>query len=461
MLEIFDSFTGEKLPFTPIVKGQVGMYVCGITTYDYCHLGHARMLTAFDMVSRYLRSLGYRVTYVRNITDIEDKIIVRAQEKNESFQSLTNRFIEEMHADCDTLRILPPEHEPRATEHIPGMIDIIQELIAKNLAYVGANGDVYFSVEAYSPYGELSGNRPEALRAGTRVEVDEAKRDPLDFVLWKGMKSGEPSWPSPWGPGRPGWHIECSVMSMHFLGPHFDIHGGGRDLIFPHHECEIAQSRGATEAAFANIWMHNGLVRMDEEKMSKSLGNFLTIRDVLSRYPGEMVRYYFLTGHYRGPLNYSDEGMGQARQALTRLYMALRDLPAELDATVDAAWLQRFREAMNDDFNTPKALSVLHDCATEINKLHSKSPQRAAKLGATLRHIGNILGLLCDDPVSFLQTRDKGALSTQDIDKLIKERQAARANREFSEADRIRDHLLAKGVILEDTGEVTRWRRSD
>ena len=460
MLEIFNSFIGEKRPLTPIVEGQVGMYVCGITTYDYCHLGHARMLTAFDMVSRYLRSLGYRVTYVRNITDIDDKIIARAQEKNESFESLTNHFIEEMHTDCNALRILPPEHEPRATEHIPRMIEIIQKLIAKTLAYVGANGDVYFSVKAYSPYGDLSGNRPEALRAGTRVEVDETKRDPLDFVLWKGMKPGEPSWPSPWGPGRPGWHIECSAMSMHFLGPYFDIHGGGRDLIFPHHECEIAQSQGATEAAFANIWMHNGLVRMDEEKMSKSLGNFLTIRDVLSRYPGEVVRYYFLTGHYRGPLNYSDEGMGQARQALTRLYTALRDLP-ELDATVDVAWLERFREAMNDDFNTPRALSVLHDCATEINKLHSKSPERAVELGTTLRHVGNTLGLLCDDPASFLQARDQGALSTQDIDKLIKERQAARAKREFSEADRIRDYLLVRGVILEDAGEVTRWRHSN
>ncbi|MEM7252124.1 MAG: cysteine--tRNA ligase [Pseudomonadota bacterium] len=459
MLEIFNTLTGEKAPFKPIQAGRVGMYVCGVTVYDYCHLGHARMLVVFDMVSRYLRSLDLEVTYVRNITDIEDKIIARARENGEPEEALTERFIAAMNEDCAALGILPPDVEPRATEFVGEMIAITESLIEKGLAYVGDNQDVYFSVPDFADYGALSGNRLEDLQAGTRVDVEEAKRNELDFVLWKAAKPGEPTWPSPWGPGRPGWHIECSAMSIAKLGTHFDIHGGGRDLTFPHHECEIAQSRGATGDEFANVWMHNGFVRIDEEKMSKSLDNFLTIREALEDYPGEVLRYYMLTSHYRSPLNYSDESITQAGQALSRLYIALRGL-ALTDDSIDSQWLADFRKAMDDDFNTPEALAVLHECATEVNRLRAESESDAASLAMSLRGLGEVLGLLDADPETFLQAGGSDdALSAGTIEALLAERATARARKDFAEADRIRDRLVDGGIILEDSGGETQWRR--
>ena len=410
MLHIHNTLTRRKEPFRPLVPGQVGMYVCGMTVYDYCHLGHARMLLVFDVVARYLRHRGYRLTYVRNITDIDDKIIARANENGEPFEAVTERFIAAMHEDCEALGILPPDREPRATEYVAGMLDLIADLEDKGYAYLADGGDVCFRVDRFPEYGKLSGNRVEALRAGARVEVDENKASAADFVLWKAAKPGEPSWPSRWGPGRPGWHIECSAMSMANLGEEFDIHGGGADLVFPHHECEIAQSEASTGRRFARVWMHNGFVRIDGDKMSKSLGNFFTIRDILARHSGEAVRYYLLTSHYRSPLNHSPERLEEAEQSLRRLYGALRGLPPEGQHAPDPAegepgaiFEDRFHKAMDDDFNTPEALAALHELATEVNRRRARDPDAAAAAAAGLRRAGAVLGLLQADPDAVFQ----------------------------------------------------------
>ena len=407
MLHIHNTLTRRKERFRPLVEGRVGMYVCGMTVYDYCHLGHARMLLVFDVVARYLRHRGYRLTYVRNITDIDDKIIARANENGEPIEALTGRFIAAMHEDCEALGIQPPDREPRATEYVGGMLDLIADLEGKGYAYLGDGCDVCFRVDRFPEYGKLSGNRVEALRAGARVEVDENKASAADFVLWKAAKPGEPSWPSPWGPGRPGWHIECSAMSMANLGEQFDIHGGGADLVFPHHECEIAQSEASTGKRFANVWMHNAFVRIDGDKMSKSLGNFFTIRDILARHSGEAVRYYLLTSHYRSPLNHSPERLVEAEQSLRRLYGALRGLPdgpdGERGGEAGTVLEDRFHEAMDDDFNTPEALAALHELATEVNRRRSRDPRAAAAAAAVLRRAGSVLGLLGADPDAVFQ----------------------------------------------------------
>ncbi len=463
MLRIYNSLTRKKEKFEPIEAGKVRMYVCGMTVYDYCHLGHARVLVGFDLVVRYLRSLGYEVTYVRNITDIEDKIINRAKENGEPYTALTERFIAAMHEDERTLGVLPPDIEPRATETIEEINTMVSDLVEKGFAYVGPNRDVYYDVSRFEDYGKLSDRRLEDLRAGARVEVDESKDDPLDFVLWKASKSGEPSWESPWGPGRPGWHIECSAMSTACLGNHFDIHGGGMDLKFPHHENEIAQSEAATGEKFVNIWMHNGFVRVDEEKMSKSLGNFFTVRDVLKAYSAEVIRYFIVGSQYRSPLNYSDQQLRGARGALNRLYTALRDLP-RVEAPPDDDYTKRFRAAMDDDFNTPEALAVLFEVARDLNRLRGTDDEQAARLGARLRQLGEVLGLLQDDPDIYLQSAASGADSALDRDYIegkIQDRESARARRDWAEADRVRDELKSIGVVLEDGSKGTTWRLDD
>ena len=485
MLHIYNTLTRRKESFRPLVEGRVGMYVCGMTVYDYCHLGHARMLLVFDVVARYLRHRGYRLTYVRNITDIDDKIIARAGENDEPIEAVTERFIAAMHEDCEALAILSPDREPRATEYVDGMLDLIADLENKGFAYRAEGGDVCFEIARFPEYGKLSGNRVEALRAGARVEVDESKASAADFVLWKAAKPGEPSWPSPWGPGRPGWHIECSAMSMANLGEEFDIHGGGADLVFPHHECEIAQSEASTGRRFANVWMHNAFVRIDGDKMSKSLGNFFTIRDILARHSGEAVRYYLLTSHYRSPLNHSPARLEEADQSLRRLYGALRGLPAATDAPAGEAGgglEDRFRKAMDDDFNTPEALAVLHELASEVNRCRSRDPRSAADAAAVLRRTGSVLGLLEADPDAVFQAPRSSAvggtasevsggpsglapslsaeLASDEIERRIAARTAARLARDFAEADRIREELAAARVVLEDGPCGTTWRRS-
>jgi len=459
MLRIYNSKTRKKEALVPIVPGRVRMYVCGMTVYDLCHLGHARVLVVFDLVYRYLRARGYQVDYVRNITDIDDKIIDRAHERGESCSELTERFITAMHEDAQALGVLPPTREPRATAHIAEILTMIRVLVDKGHAYVAANGDVYYAVASFDGYGRLSGKDPRALRAGARVEVGTAKRDPLDFALWKAAKPGEPTWDSPWGPGRPGWHIECSAMSTACLGNHFDIHGGGADLQFPHHENEIAQSEGATGEPFVDCWMHNGFVRVNDEKMSKSLGNFFTVRKILSRYRPEEVRYFILASHYRSPLNYDDEHLDQARGALTRLYTALRGLP-EADLTDAGGFRKRFHAAMEDDFNTPEAVAVLFDLAREINRVRATDGPAASALGAELKTLGGILGLLRDNPETYLrgESSDTSLIDTQ-IRELIDRRAAARHAKEWAAADHIRDRLQAAGILLEDGPEGTIWRR--
>ena len=457
MLTLYNSLTREKEVFTPITPGRVGMYVCGMTVYDYCHLGHARVLVVFDMIARWLRASGYRVTYVRNITDIDDKIIKRAQDNGEPYTALTDRFIQAMHEDEQALNVLPPDREPRATEYVGKMLDMIQALIDRGHAYAAANGDVYYAVRSYPAYGQLSGKSLDALIAGERVEVDPHKRDPLDFVLWKAAKPGEPSWPSPWGPGRPGWHIECSAMGTDLLGPHFDIHGGGQDLQFPHHENEIAQSEGAHGCKFVNYWLHNGFVRVDDEKMSKSLGNFFTIREVLAKYDPEVVRFFILRAHYRSPLNYSDQHLDDARGALTRLYTALRGLePAATPIDWQSPHATRFKAAMDDDFNTPEAMAVLFELANALNK--TRTPELAGELKA----LGGVLGLLQRSPEDFLQAGGGAADSDYPetrIESLIRERLQARRAKDFRRADAIREELRAAGILLEDTPQGTTWRR--
>ena len=462
MLQIYNTLTRRKATFTPIEPGKVRMYVCGMTVYDLCHLGHARVLAVFDVVYRYLRRAGYDVTYIRNITDIDDKIIRRADENGESIDALTGRFIAAMHEDAAALGMLPPDDEPRATAHIPEIVAMVGRLIDNGHAYVADNGDVYYAVASFPGYGQLSGKDPQDLRSGARVEVGEAKRDPLDFALWKAAKPGEPAWESPWGAGRPGWHIECSAMSTCCLGNHFDIHGGGADLQFPHHENEIAQSEGATGEPFVNVWMHNGFVRVNEEKMSKSLGNFFTVREILARYQPEEVRYFILTSHYRSPLNYDDEHLDNARAALTRLYTALRGLPSVEAGDAGRAYRERFDAAMDDDFNTPVALAVLFDLAREINRLRVDDEPAAAALGTELRELGGVLGLLTQDADDYLRGGGAGAAgpSDADIEALIQRRADARKARDFAGADRIRDELQAAGIVLEDGAGVTTWRRA-
>lgn len=457
MLNIYNSLTRAKQRFVPLQSGKVGMYVCGMTVYDFCHLGHARVLVVFDLVSRWLQVSGYQVIYVRNITDIDDKIIKRALENGEPFQHLTERFIEAMNEDAAALGVRKPEFEPRATANIPQMLQLIGNLIDKGMAYRADNGDVYYVVHKFNGYGKLSGKSLEQLRAGARVDIDPNKREPLDFVLWKAAKAGEPSWDSPWGKGRPGWHIECSAMSERYLGTHFDIHGGGQDLQFPHHENEIAQSEGAHGHTFVNYWMHNGFVRIDDEKMSKSLGNFFTVREVLHRYDAEVVRFFIARAHYRSPLNYSDHHLDDARQALTRLYTALKAFDVDSSSYVidwDHPYAKRFREAMNDDFNTPEAVAVLFELANEVNRSHSR------ELALLLRALGAVLGLLERDPVDFLQSGEVSDLSAEQIETRIIARKAARKDKNFAEADRIRDELLSMGVVLEDASDGTTWRRS-
>jgi cysteinyl-tRNA synthetase len=421
-------------------------------------------MVVFDVVYRYLRALGYEVTYIRNITDIDDKIIRRAAEAGEPMQALTERFIRAMHEDSDALGILRPTDEPRATAHMDEILAMIGTLIEKGLAYVAENGDVYYAVARFPGYGKLSGKDPQDLRAGARVEVDEAKRDPLDFALWKSAKPGEPAWESPWGSGRPGWHIECSAMSTCALGSHFDIHGGGADLQFPHHENEIAQSEGATGEPFVNVWMHNGFVRVNEEKMSKSLGNFFTVREILQRFRPEEVRYFILTSQYRSPLNYDDEHLEQARAALTRLYTALRGVPdlapEAVDASVATPFVERFHAAMDDDFNTPEALAVLFDLVREVNRIRADDPGAAAGPAAVLRRLGGILGILQEDPELYLRGRaDDGGMSDAQIESLVQARIAARAAKDWAEADRLRKLLSEAGIGLEDGPSGTAWRR--
>jgi len=474
MLKIYNSLTREKQPFVPIEPGRVRMYVCGMTVYDYCHLGHARVMVVFDVVRRWLRALGYQVAYARNITDIDDKIIRRAQENRETVAALTARFIRAMDEDNAALGVEKPDFEPRATDYVPAMLDMIALLERRGLAYRVKNGDVNYSVRKFPGYGKLSGKSLDDLRAGERIEVDTTKQDPLDFVLWKRAKEGEPFWESAWGRGRPGWHIECSVMSSALLGKHFDIHGGGQDLQFPHHENEIAQSEGANQETFVNYWMHNGFVRIDNEKMSKSLGNFFTVREILARYDPEIVRFFIVRAHYRSPLNYSDQHLEDAKQALTRLYTALKGLDVSADQ-IDwsASHAARFQEAMNDDFNTPEAVAVLFELANEVNR------SRNAKDGRLLKSLGGMLGLLQREPTDYLQGRTtvitpaveqlriegqappiSVGYSPQKIERLIAERSAARKSKNFAEADRIRKELLDAGIILEDGPKGTTWRRN-
>jgi cysteinyl-tRNA synthetase len=458
MLKIYNSLNRAKQKFVPLTPGIVKLYVCGMTVYDYCHLGHARVLVVFDMVVRWLGAVGLNVTYVRNITDIDDKIIQRALDNNESIETLTDRFIRAMEEDAAALGVMRPSHEPRATQYVENMISMIETLIAKDLAYHAGNGDVYFSVHKFPGYGKLSGKSLEDLRAGERVEVDQDKNDPLDFVLWKAAKPGEPYWDSPWGKGRPGWHIECSAMGEQFLGEHFDIHGGGQDLQFPHHENEIAQSEGAHDHPFVNYWMHNGFVRVDNEKMSKSLGNFFTVREILKRYQPEVVRFFILRAHYRSPLNYSDQHLDDAKNALDRLYTALKNYDIS-NAKVDwkDSQAQSFMEAMNDDFNTPEAIAVLFDLASDVNK--SRSIQKAA----LLKQLGDILGLLQQDPQDYLQQRivavDEVLFSPEEIEQVILQRLNARKSGNYAEADTLRKELFDAGIILEDGPHGTTWRR--
>ncbi|MFJ5331731.1 cysteine--tRNA ligase [Pectobacterium versatile] len=460
MLKIFNTLSRQKEEFKPIHAGQVGMYVCGITVYDLCHIGHGRTFVAFDVVARYLRYLGYSLKYVRNVTDIDDKIIKRAIENGETSDQLTTRMIAEMHADFDALNILRPDAEPRATHHIADIIEMVEALIARRHAYVASNGDVMFSVDTAPGYGVLSRQDLDQLQAGARVEITEVKRNPMDFVLWKMSKPGEPHWSSPWGEGRPGWHIECSAMNCKQLGTHFDIHGGGSDLMFPHHENEIAQSSCAHDGSYVNYWMHSGMVMVDREKMSKSLNNFFTVRDVLAYYDPETVRYFLMSGHYRSQLNYSEDNLKQARSALERLYIALRGMDASVAAHGGDEFEARFREAMDDDFNTPEAYSVLFDMAREVNRLKTEDVHAANQLASALRKLSGVLGLLERDPEQFLQN---GAQvddeEVKEIEALIQQRKDARAAKDWALADQARDRLNEMGIVLEDGPQGTIWRR--
>ncbi len=459
-LKIYNTLARDKVVFVPIEPGRVRMYVCGMTVYDFCHLGHARVLVVFDMVQRWLRAQGFQVTYVRNITDIDDKIIRRAAENGESIAKLTDRYITAMNEDAEALGVQRPDHEPRATAYVPQMLSLIGKLESNGLAYQASDGDVNFSVRDFEGYGKLSGKSLDDLRAGERVDVGTAKRDPLDFVLWKSSRADEPDevkWTSKWGSGRPGWHIECSAMSCELLGEQFDIHGGGQDLQFPHHENEIAQSEGAHGHRFVNYWMHNGFVRIDDEKMSKSLGNFFTIREVLQKFDAEVVRFFILRAHYRSPLNYSDVHLEDARSALTRLYTALKETPPdEQPLDWQETHAQRFAEAMNDDFNTPIAIACLFDLVTAVNR------DRSPALARQLKALAGVIGLLERSPQAFLQGgAPADGLSDQQVADQIAARAQAKKDKQFAEADRIRAALLEQGIVLEDKpGGVTEWRRA-
>ena len=458
MLKIYNSISQKKNIFVPIEENKVKLYTCGMTIYDYCHLGHALQMIVFDVIVRYLRYRGYEVDFVRNITNIDDKIINRANEIGEDIFTLSSRFIDAMHEDEISLNALRPDKEPKATEHIPNIIKMITTLLDKDYAYIGDNGDVYYDVRKFKTYGELAQQDLDEMQTGTRVEVNSAKHSPLDFVLWKIAKPSEPSWDSPWGAGRPGWHIECSAMSTEVLGNHFDIHGGGLDLKFPHHQNEIAQSEAATGEKFANTWMHTGLIQVDDEKMSKSLHNFTTIREALAEYSPEVIRYFMVSSHYRSPLNYSSANMQTAKAALQRFYTALRDLPVatEIDNNDYEA---RFVEAMDDDFNTPEALAILFDLTREINRLKGNDLQQTAALGSLLKRLAGILGLLQDNPENFLQASNDNTIGKAEVEALITQRNAARANKDWAESDRIRDELLAQGISLEDSATSTTWRK--
>ncbi|MBL4856136.1 MAG: cysteine--tRNA ligase [Idiomarina sp.] len=457
-LTVFNTLTRKKQLFEPIQPGHVGIYVCGVTTYDYCHIGHARTYVAFDIVVRYLRKLGYSVKYVRNITDLDDKIIKRAAENGEDFHQVTERFIREMHKDFDALNLVRPDIEPRVTSHMDEIIHMIERLIENGNAYEAGNGDVLFDVSTFNDYGKLSRQDLEQLQAGSRVDVDTAKQDPLDFVLWKSAKPGEPSWSSPWGEGRPGWHIECSAMNKKHLGSTFDIHGGGSDLSFPHHENEIAQSCCANQSEYVKYWMHSGMVQVDNEKMSKSLGNFFTIRSVLEQYDAETVRYFLLSSHYRSQLNYTLENLDQAHSALERLYTALRDVtPQAASEELRSKYWQSFQQAMDDDLNAPEAMSVLFEIAREINRNRESAPDTAAQLAHVLLELAKVMGLLQQSPEEFLQGDDDDVAK---IEALIAKRNQAREDKDWAAADEARDELTNMGIVLEDGAEGTRWRRA-
>jgi len=459
-LSIYNTLTKTKDAFKPLEGNNVRMYVCGMTVYDFCHIGHARVMVAFDVVTRWLRQRGYDVTYVRNITDIDDKIIKRANENGEPFEVLVERMIAAMHEDEARLNVLRPDIEPRATGHIAGMHQMIQTLIDKGFAYAPGNGDVYYRVTKFETYGKLSRRKIDELKIGARIEVDEIKEDPLDFVLWKAAKPGEPSWDSPWGKGRPGWHIECSVMSTCCLGETFDIHGGGPDLVFPHHENEIAQSEAATGKQYANAWMHAGAVRVDGEKMSKSLGNFFTIREVLEKYHPEVVRYLLVSSHYRSPINYSEESLKEAKGALERFYNGLKGLPEAAPAGGED-FVERFGAAMDDDFNSPEACAVLFEMIREVNRLRESDVQAAAGLAAQLKQLASVLGVLQLEPEAFLQAGAAGKVDAAEVEALIATRLQARADKNWAESDRIRDQLTAMGVVLEDGKGGTTWRLAE
>ena len=459
MLKIYNTLSNQKEKFQPINPNQVGIYVCGMTVYDFCHMGHARVLVMFDVITRHLRRNFSNVKYVRNITDIDDKIISRALENNEDIYSLTNRFIDAMHEDERALGVLSPDIEPRATDSIDEMKDMIESLSNQGLAYQGQNGDVFYSVRKFKDYGKLSGKNLDDLMAGARVDVESNKEDPLDFVLWKRAKTGEPSWSSPWGDGRPGWHIECSAMSNHFISNHFDIHGGGMDLTFPHHENEIAQSEGANNCKFVNTWMHVGFVNIDDEKMSKSLNNFFTIRDVLEKYDGETLRYFLISSHYRSPLNFSETNIKSAQSAIKRLYIALKGYTENTEdkSIIDINYEERFNEALNDDFNTPIALSILFEIAKQINIERISNPNKANVLSAMLIKLGNFIGILEYNAEEYLKQGSE--LSEAEISEKIAQREAARNSKDFAMSDQIRDELVELGIILEDSTNGTTWRR--
>ena len=459
MLQIFNTLTRQKAPFKPLKEGKVDMYVCGITIYDFCHVGHARTYVSFDVMNRYLRYLGYDVTYVRNITDVDDKIIKRAAENNEAINDLTVRMTKAMHEDFDALNILPADIEPTVTGHMDEIIAMIERLIAKGHAYVAKNGDVLFDVSTFEQYGQLSQQDLDMLQAGARVEVAQDKEDPLDFVLWKKAKADEPSWQSPWGDGRPGWHIECSAMSSKHLGEFFDIHGGGSDLQFPHHENEIAQSCCANNGRYVNTWIHTGMVQVNKEKMSKSLGNFFTVREVLKAYDRETVRYFLINGHYRSQLNYSQENLEQARASLERIYTSLRGVEPQAVELKGNEYVSRFEAAMNDDFNTPEALPVIFELAKEVNRLKETDQQAAAEHAYILITLAAVLGIAQQEPDAFLKGEQDDDEVAQ-IEALIEQRKVARANKDWAAADEARDALTAMGVVLEDSAGKTTWRKA-
>ena len=454
-IKFYNSLTNQKEDFVPIREGEVGLYVCGMTVYDNCHLGHARAMMAFDILARYLRYQNYKVNFIRNITDIDDKIIERANENKETIDVLTDRTIRSMQEDFAMLGLELPTNEPRATDHIAGMIKMISTLIDKGHAYHSEGGDVFFAVRTFPEYGKLSNKNIDDLNPGSRIEEDGSKKDPLDFVLWKSAKPNEPSWDSPWGLGRPGWHIECSVMSLENLGEHFDIHGGGPDLLFPHHENEIAQSECASDHKFANYWMHSGLLKINGEKMSKSLGNFAMLKDLFASYHPEVIRYYLISSHYRSSLNFDSDSLDQARSALTRLYQALSLAPSEESDLHDDS-VKEFKDSMNDDLNTPEALSILFGLAKSINS--SQDIKDQSMYASTMRELGKVLGLLNDSSEAFFQY---GAnLTDEEINHKIEERNQARDNKDFQKADQIRDELAAQGILLDDSSDGTSWKKS-